>query len=197
MFTVENRHSLNLMDKTSNAGFTLIELVLVITLTGMLSAMAYPSFAGTIKSIRLSTASNQFLTSLNLARCEAIKRNLPVVLAKKAAATNNWTQGWFIFIDVDGNKIYGGDSNWSVCPKDVQQDCVIASFDALNKDLQLSSVNNDNSQSYISFTNDGSLENGNSASFKLCSIDTAIKEYRTIAINLIGHSLVTKYATAC
>ena len=187
------------MDKSRNSGFTLIELVLVITLTGILSAMAYPSFASTIKSLRISTASNLFLSTLNLARCEAIKRNLPIVVAKIDPNSNVWEKGWFVYVDVDKNNSYEGDSNWSTCPKDTTnqliKDCVIATFDPLNKDIQLNSLNVDSSQNYVTFANDGSLQNNTTINFKLASSDTSIKEYRTIAINLIGHSLVTKFAS--
>ena len=81
-------------------GFTLIELMVTITIAAILLAIAVPSFQSLMLSSRLTSLGNSFLASAQAARTEAIKRNTTVTLC----ATNNdsgtcagtWADGWVI-----------------------------------------------------------------------------------------------------
>lgn len=92
-------------------GFTLIELMVTIAVLAVIVALATPSFAGIINSNRLATASNELLTSLQLARMEAVRRNAPVVVcasenaesASPSCTAGDWGQ-WVTFVDLDGNR---------------------------------------------------------------------------------------------
>ena len=89
-------------------GFTLIELLVTITIAGVLLTIAIPSFNSALINYRLTTISNTFLSSAQLARSEAIKRNSRVTLCQSAdgvscAASGGWQQGWIIFQDTDNN----------------------------------------------------------------------------------------------
>ncbi|WP_363797871.1 GspH/FimT family pseudopilin [Lysobacter firmicutimachus] len=55
------------------AGFTLIELMVTIGIAAILLALALPSFTESIRSNRVSTATNQLLATINLARTEALR----------------------------------------------------------------------------------------------------------------------------
>ncbi len=97
----------------SNArGFTLVELLLTISLLGVLVVLAVPGFQTISNVNRLSGTSNELLTSMQVARMEAIRRNARVVICRStnpdsgAAATcstaaGNWT-GWIAFVDDGG-----------------------------------------------------------------------------------------------
>lgn len=91
-------------------GFSLVELLVAITVIAILGAIAAPGFLNFVRDNRLSTTTNELIGDMLLARNEAIKRNYPVVICKTGDATvtnpacdgtaaNPWTQGWIVFVD--------------------------------------------------------------------------------------------------
>jgi type IV fimbrial biogenesis protein FimT len=85
----------------NGAGFTLVELLVVMTIAAILLAVGIPNLRSFIISNRLATASNDFFSALNLARSEAIKRSGSVTLARKSSTTKNWSEGWTISAGAD------------------------------------------------------------------------------------------------
>lgn len=75
------------------AGFTLIELMVVVALAAVLLGIAIPSFKDLIVGQRVKAAAFAFANAAVLARSEAINRNSQVVLA---AATGGWQNGWSV-----------------------------------------------------------------------------------------------------
>ncbi|MDO9241099.1 MAG: prepilin-type N-terminal cleavage/methylation domain-containing protein, partial [Methylicorpusculum sp.] len=59
-----------------SAGFTLLELMLVIGIAGVILTMGIPSFMDSVKSNRLTTRTNELVTAFNFARSESIKRGV-------------------------------------------------------------------------------------------------------------------------
>ena len=91
----------------SEAGFTLIEMMVSLAIAALLGLLAVPWVRSFLDAAQLVSASNVFVASLQLARSEAIKRNHRVVLCKAAAiscaSTGGWEQGWIIFHDANDN----------------------------------------------------------------------------------------------
>ena len=83
------------------AGFTGIELLVVVTIVGVLAAIAGPSFAALIASQRASSAATDLYVALATARSEATKRNADVTLSQKSSA---WKNGWLILDPADATK---------------------------------------------------------------------------------------------
>lgn len=82
-------------------GFTLIEILVVISMMALLAALAAPSFNQAILSNKLTSYSNTFMASAQIARSEAIKRNVQVTLCRSAdgatcATSGTWQQGWIV-----------------------------------------------------------------------------------------------------
>ena len=77
--------------RSSAYGFTLIELMVVVTLAAILLAVGVPSFTSFIAGQRVKTASYDILSALTFVRSEAIKRNANVTLAQ---AAGGWQNGW-------------------------------------------------------------------------------------------------------
>lgn len=86
------------------AGFTLVEIMVVVAIVAVLGAVAAPSFTQLIASQRLKGASSDLFSALMRARSEAIKRNTEVSL--KPATASQWPSGWVIPNPGDsGNKL--------------------------------------------------------------------------------------------
>ena len=95
------------MDRRTR-GFTLIEMLVSLALLAVLIAAVAPSFHGLLQGNLAAAHAETLMTSLTLARSEAIKRNVRVTLCKSADGANcttagDWAQGWLIFVDRDGD----------------------------------------------------------------------------------------------
>ena len=82
-------------------GLTLTELMITLAVAGILMVIGVPSFRNASLGSRLSAAANDLLASVQLARSEAIKRNVAVTLCASAngatcAGSGGWEQGWII-----------------------------------------------------------------------------------------------------
>jgi type IV fimbrial biogenesis protein FimT len=75
-------------------GFTLIELLVVLTILGIMMGIGIPSFKNFIGTQRAKSAAYELVTSLLLARSEAVKRNADVTITPSTA--NTWTSGWSV-----------------------------------------------------------------------------------------------------
>ena len=88
-------------------GFTLIELMVTVGILSILLMLAGPSLRELVMNARMTGQANDLMGDLNIARSEAIKRNLRTYLCTStngATCTNSaWAQGWLVFVDVDGD----------------------------------------------------------------------------------------------
>lgn len=90
------------------AGFTLLELMVTLAVAAILLGIAVPSFSDMIRNNRLTGAANDLLHSTQLARSEAVKRQLPVVVcatgdsaAQPPSCNDGDFRQWIVFVDSD------------------------------------------------------------------------------------------------
>lgn len=101
---------MHLVPIQNHEGFTLIELMVVIAVLVIFVMIALPSFSVLMSKNRTTSAANELLYSLQIARSEAVKRNIAVSLCPSKNQTTcsgdgNWHLGWIIFIDVNENGV--------------------------------------------------------------------------------------------
>jgi prepilin-type N-terminal cleavage/methylation domain-containing protein len=94
--------------KANNAGFTLIELMFTIIVLAVLLGVGLPNFRDFIRNARLSSAANDLIAAVNLARSESIKRRVPVSVCSRTEGGEtcdggNFSTGWIVFADTDGD----------------------------------------------------------------------------------------------
>lgn len=82
-----SRYSLN----RRIGGFTLVELVISISILAVLAALATPSYRVWMENTRIRTAAESIQAGLQKARVEALRRNLPVQF--NLGADSAWTIG--------------------------------------------------------------------------------------------------------
>jgi type IV fimbrial biogenesis protein FimT len=94
------------------SGFTLIEVMVVITIVAVLMALAIPSYQYVTSANRISGEVNGLLGDMQYARSEAIKEGQTVTVCSSANPTapsptcsgaTTWQTGWIVFSDVNGN----------------------------------------------------------------------------------------------
>ena len=89
-------------------GFTLLELMIVVAIAGIVMAIGVPSFQSITTNNRIAANTNEFITALNLARSEAVKRGAAVSVCKSAngatcTTSGDWDQGWIVIMVDDPN----------------------------------------------------------------------------------------------
>ncbi|MCK6186184.1 MULTISPECIES: GspH/FimT family protein [unclassified Pseudomonas] len=80
-------------------GFTLLELLLGLVLSGILAHLAVPGFKQMLESQQRQSAAQSLASGLRLARTEAIARNRAVIIH---ALNDDWSQGWRVIVDISG-----------------------------------------------------------------------------------------------
>jgi type IV fimbrial biogenesis protein FimT len=112
-------------NKSTMVGFTLIELMVTIALAAIILTQAVPSFNALVQNNRLISQKNEFISTLNLARSEALKRGTRVTVCASTDQTTcdtaDWEQGWIVFSDRNADRVL--DSGTGACL--ATEDCLI------------------------------------------------------------------------
>ena len=87
------------------AGFTAVELIVTLTIVGVLLALAAPGLRQLTLNQGVKSAAFDMMSALQYARSEAIKRPSETVTLKAGASSDGaWSTGWRI-LDGAGDKI--------------------------------------------------------------------------------------------
>jgi type IV fimbrial biogenesis protein FimT len=156
-------------------GFTLMELMVTISIVAIMATIAVPSFIEMIRNGRMASQTNDLVLALTYAKSEAVKRNALVKVLKIADATTTcggggsntgWSNGWTVFIDSDDdNFIDNTEETLRVWP-------------ALEGTTLCF-----NAGASVEFRNTGGLKSG-SGTFRLCDSRGAI-EARGVTISML------------
>jgi type IV fimbrial biogenesis protein FimT len=100
----------------------------------ILLGLAVPSFKEIIRNNRITTQTNEFVSAINYARSEALKRSNPVTLCasddgETCSGDTDWSTGWIVFADVNANGTLDG------------AEVAIQQWPATEADLTLNSTN--------------------------------------------------------
>jgi type IV fimbrial biogenesis protein FimT len=181
--SVGNNMKRNLSPALKQQGFTLIELMMTITIAIILLSLAVPSFKSFIDSQKLQTTALEFYSAVNMTRAEAIKRGAQVTIA--ANDGSSWTSGWTVFVDQNNNA------------RPEPKETIVMTRDELAKGIEVSSTMSDNALPYLSYTGNGrGRTNANSQSPQAGTVSfqlgTAI---RRVKVNFLGRVRICNPAT--
>ena len=87
-------------------GFTLIELLITLVLGALILSLGVPAYQGLVERGELTTNINKFVSSLALARSEAVKRKQFVIICPSTdgadcTAGGNYESGWIVYVETD------------------------------------------------------------------------------------------------
>ncbi len=168
---------------TGHKGFTLIELMVAIALAALLLSMAVPALDQFTTNARQTSAINDFVASMHLARNTAVTTNARVTVCASsdgvACGAVPWNQGWIVFSDQNSNQLVDGN------------DSILTSSEAV-RDLTMQSGEFGLALQYRPngrVTNAGA--NGNSGQFTVCD-DRGADYAKVIIVDLSGRPRLSK-----
>lgn len=187
-------NSLNFKHKSSkdpriDRGFSLIELLVVMAILSILLAVSLPNFQDMIESNSTNSQAKLFLTTLNLARSEAIKRggNVAVCASDDGADCDEdaWEEGWIVFFDANG------DANGLTGSMDVN-DTLIRVFDSVgSSNVTTFSVD------LFEYNTLGFSATGGTQTLLICPASSNAANARSIVIGPSGRGRRVEAGLAC
>jgi len=160
-------------------GFTLIELLATIAILVILSSIAATGYSTSVNNNRLYASQNEFVGYLALARNEAARRGVPVMLTAAAPTTGNaFGGGWTVWVDTNGNGTFD------------TGEPLLRSHEALAPSILIG----DGTTTTISFNPTGFLTAG-AVDVKLCATDPTLPSF-DISIQANGLTDVADVAGA-
>ncbi len=100
------------MNKTTQKGFTLYELMITVAIVGVVLAVGVPNMVAYSQNSRMTSTANDFHAAFHLARSEASRAKTFITICASAdsmsiaatpTCTGNWDEGYIVFLDLDGN----------------------------------------------------------------------------------------------
>ncbi len=119
------------MNAKSQSGFTLYELLITVLVIGVIITIGVPNMREFTANSRVTGTANDLLSAFLLARTEAARSKENVTICASAngttCASNNFDDGWIVFVDIDGDgAVDGGDG-----------DAVVRQFPAVNAAIDI------------------------------------------------------------
>ncbi|MBI3900242.1 MAG: GspH/FimT family pseudopilin [Gammaproteobacteria bacterium] len=156
-------------------GFTLVELMMTLAIAVILGTVAIPSMRSIINANRLASTTNDFVSSLSLARSEALKRGFNAVVCKSGGGTTcvttgTWDNGWIVFADLDNS------NSWST------GDVLIRRYDSLGSSTAITTSSN-------SIVYDRQGQATASATYTVCN--SAVSKKKVVTVSTSGQHALT------
>lgn len=172
------------MDRMSaSRAFTLIEMMIVLVVLAVTVSLGAPMMQNLLHSNRLRAESNRLLGAINLARSEAVMRNVPVSLCPSTMAetgepkcAGTYAGGWIVFANVNKDRIV-----------DEGSDHVLQVFEALPPGYRLTNRSGSRDAfELINYLPDGSSRSNRTLMF--CPPQGIAVQALAIIINIVGRA---------
>lgn len=171
-------------------GFSLLELIITISVAAILTAVAIPSYKYVINDNRMAGEVNDLVGDMQFARAEAIKEGNDVVVCSSVANSGTcsgsatWQTGWMIFSDPNNTGDFAAG------------DAILRVHNALTGGDTF--VPSDNLTSEVQFNRDGFAVGLNNAGVTLQLHDSTDTHSwsRCLAVSIVGALSAVSYGAA-
>ena len=165
-------------------GFTIIELLVVITIMSLMFSMAAPAFSSLVQRYQVRGEVDQFISLLAVARQTAISKGVVVTVCPKhssekdrCGSRNAWHLGTLVFEDLNGNRLMDG------------TDALIAGTAPLEHNtVQWRAFRN---RSYLRFNPTG-LTDWQNGHFLFCPVNQQANLIRQLVLNYAGRTYLSE-----
>lgn len=166
----------------SQRGITLAELLIVIVILALLAGIGVPAMRDLVLNNRQVGMLNELVSAIQLARSEAITRNVNIPSTMSVCPSDSgtgcggtWADGWVVFVDVDG----AGDFDAGV-------DTVVRAFEG-GKNLTVTATGIGNA---VRYRRDGRATDA--GDFVVCD-PRGSAQARVVQLGISGRPSVSKY----
>ncbi|MEM7097114.1 MAG: GspH/FimT family pseudopilin [Pseudomonadota bacterium] len=155
-------------------GFTLVELMIALTILSVMMAFAVPAFNDFTNQRRMISDVNGLVSAINLARSEAGRRAAEVTVQAVDASDSNdeWGPGYCVTVGDPGD-----------CAASIRTFTLEGNF-TFDATADLDGLDS------ITYTSRGLSEDENTGTIRLCGADADDDPGRVISINAIGRTTV-------
>jgi type IV fimbrial biogenesis protein FimT len=171
-------------------GFTLIELMVALTVLAVLLSLAAPSFADLVSNNRVATETNELMGTFNLARMEAVRRAQAVTV--RSADSNDYAKGWNVFPDLDMNgaaasPATSSDGTILLVTGAFRGTATITRVARNSGSAPLTySTSTASDRAYLTFDSRGGIGSTSAAFFRICDANHTSVKGRIVQVNLVG-----------
>ncbi|HED35647.1 MAG TPA: type II secretion system protein GspH [Gammaproteobacteria bacterium] len=184
------------------AGFTLMELMIVLAMAGIIAAIGIPSFSSMITTNQLADITNELTLALKRARAEAIASGRDVIVCSSinssgcSQAAGNWSKGWVVMVDRNQNGSFlESEPNELFWVKTIDAD-TSTKIKITPGPFTTPDLPNDFSKE-VRFSYTGELKAGTTGGFQICSGVTGSGfPRREITVSVAGQTHFEKNTTA-
>ncbi|MBO9662411.1 GspH/FimT family pseudopilin [Dokdonella sp.] len=184
------------------SGFTLVELLVTISIVAILAALAFPSYREFSVRMTVTDNTNSLIGALNAARSEAVKRGRAAAVI---ANGGNWNNGWQVVVaaEEDGGSI----QDTPISPGTTAAECeayldnvvnadntvslCVLHHDALAESYRvLASSDGGSADDEVVFSPTGALRGANGFDFSVCRPSSAADSTQSRRIHVRTSGLI-------
>ena len=178
-------------------GFTLIELMVTLAVAGVLLALGIPSLTRLVSSNRIALQTNEFVTALNLARSEAVKRGQGVAIRSTGSGLGiDFASGWQVFNDANADGVLGSSSDI------IRETSALSGRTTLKRVTCTGSTCTDatsalTDRQYLVFNARGGNNGGTPAWFRACDAGNTSLPGRIVQVTAVGRVSLSSSTATC
>jgi type IV fimbrial biogenesis protein FimT len=177
---------------TLGRGLTLIELMITLVILSISVLVVTPAMQTLLQDNRLQTEAGRLMATMNLARSEAVSRNMPVSLCPSVMADSGvpicggqYADGWIVFSNANRDRVVDPNSD----------ELIQASAGIPGGYTLTNRAGTRAATELLTFMPDGST--GQNGTLLLCPPQLSPVESRAVVLNMVGRARIGKGEGQC